>query len=54
MTQGNANGTKATSLSSSYTDTTAKSGTTYTYTVKAYKSKTYSAYSNTKKIKDKY
>ncbi len=30
-----------------YTDTTAKSGTTYTYTVKAYKSKTDGAYNST-------
>ncbi len=37
-----------------YTDKTAKKGKTYTYKVKAYKSKTYSAYSNAKKIKDKY
>lgn len=37
-----------------YTDKSAKKGKTYTYKVKAYKSKTYSAYSNTKKIKDKY
>lgn len=38
----------------SYTDKTAKKGKTYTYKVKAYNSKTYSAFSNTKKIKDKY
>ncbi len=37
-----------------YTDKSAKKGKTYTYKVKAYKSKTYSAYSNAKKIKDKY
>ncbi len=37
-----------------YTDKSAKKGKTYTYKVKAYKSKTYSAYSNTKTIKDKY
>ncbi len=37
-----------------YTHTKAKKGKTYTYKVKAYKSKTYSAYSNAKKIKDKY
>ena len=37
-----------------YTDKKAKKGKTYTYKIKAYKSKTYSAYSNTKKIKDKY
>ncbi len=37
-----------------YTDKKAKKGKTYTYKVKAYKSKTYSAYSNAKKIKDKY
>ncbi len=37
-----------------YTDKSAKKGKTYTYKVKAYKSETYSAYSNTKKIKDKY
>ena len=38
----------------SYRDTSAKKGKKYTYKVKAYKSKTYSAYSNTKTIKDKY
>ncbi len=38
----------------SYRDKSAKKGKTYTYKVKAYKSKTYSAYSNAKKIKDKY
>ena len=38
----------------SYRDSSAKKGKTYTYKVKAYKSKTYSAYSNTKTIKDKY
>ena len=38
----------------SYTDSSAKKGTKYTYKVKAYKSKTYSAYSNTKTITDKY
>ena len=38
----------------SYRDTSAKKGKKYTYKVKAYKSKTYSAYSNTKKITDKY
>ena len=37
-----------------YTDKTAKKGKKYTYKVKAYKSKTYSAYSNTKSITDKY
>lgn len=37
-----------------YRDTTAKKGTKYYYKVKAYKSKTYSAYSNTKTITDKY
>mgnify|MGYP003290090741 CR=1 FL=1 len=37
-----------------YRDTTAKKGTKYYYKVKAYKSKTYSAYSNTKAITDKY
>ncbi len=37
-----------------YTDKSAKKGKKYTYKVKAYKSKTYSAYSNTKTIKDKY
>ena len=37
-----------------YTHTKAKKGKTYTYKIKAYKSKTYSAYSNAKKIKDKY
>ncbi len=38
----------------SYRDTTAEKGTKYYYKVKAYKSKTYSAYSNTKSITDKY
>ena len=38
----------------SYVDKSAKKGKKYTYKVKAYYSKTYSAYSNTKKIKDKY
>ncbi len=38
----------------SYVDKSAKKGKTYTYKIKAYKSKTYSAYSNAKKIKDKY
>ncbi len=37
-----------------YTDKSAKKGKTYTYKIKAYKSKTYSEYSNTKTIKDKY
>lgn len=37
-----------------YTDKKAKKGKTYTYKIKAYKSKTTSAYSNAKKIKDKY
>ncbi len=37
-----------------YTDKSAKKGKKYTYMVKAYKSKTYSAYSNTKTITDKY
>ena len=37
-----------------YTDKSAKKGKKYTYKVKAYKSKTYSAYSNTKTITDKY
>ena len=37
-----------------FRDTTAKKGTKYYYKVKAYKSKTYSAYSNTKAITDKY
>ena len=37
-----------------YTDKKAKKGKTYTYKIRAYKSKTYSAYSNAKKIKDKY
>ncbi len=37
-----------------YTDKSAKKGKTYTYKIKAYKSKTYSAYSNTRTIKDKY
>ena len=38
----------------SYLDTKAKKGKTYTYKVKAYYSKTTSAYSNTKKVTDKY
>ncbi len=38
----------------SYLDKSAKKGKTYTYKVKAYYSKTTSAYSNTKSIKDKY
>lgn len=38
----------------SYRDTSAQKDKKYTYKVKAYKSKTYSAYSNTKTIKDKY
>ena len=38
----------------SYRDTTAVKGKKYTYKVKAYKSKTYSAFSNTKTITDKY
>ncbi len=37
-----------------YRDTTAKKGTKYYYKVKAYKGTTYSAYSNTKAITDKY
>ncbi len=37
-----------------FRDTTAKKGTKYTYKVKAYYSKTYSAYSTTKTITDKY
>ncbi len=37
-----------------YTDKAAKKGKKYTYKVKAYKSKTYSAYSNTKSVTDKY
>ena len=37
-----------------YTDKKAKKGKTYTYKIKAYKSKTYSAYSNTKSVTDKY
>ncbi len=37
-----------------YLDKSAKKGRTYTYKVKAYYSKTTSAYSNAKKIKDKY
>lgn len=37
-----------------YTDKDARKGKTYTYKIKAYKSKTTSAYSNAKKIKDKY
>ncbi len=38
----------------SYLDKSAKKGRTYTYRVKAYYSKTTSAYSNTKKVTDKY
>ncbi len=38
----------------SYLDKSAKKGRTYTYKVKAYYSKTTSAYSNTKSVKDKY
>ena len=38
----------------SYIDKSAKKGKKYTYKVKAYYSKTYSAYSNTKTITDKY
>ncbi len=38
----------------SYRDTSARKGKKYTYKVKAYYSKTYSAYSNTKTITDKY
>ncbi len=38
----------------SYVDKSAKKGKKYTYKVKAYYSKTYSAYSNTKTITDKY
>ena len=38
----------------SYTDKSAKKGKKYTYKVKAYYSKTYSAYSNTKSVTDKY
>ena len=38
----------------SYTDKSAKKGTKYTYKLKAYSGKTYSAYSNGKTIKDKY
>lgn len=38
----------------SYLDKSAKKGKTYTYKVKAYKSKTTSAYSNAKKVTDKY
>ncbi len=37
-----------------YRDTTAKKGTKYYYKIKAYYSKTYSEYSNTKSITDKY
>ncbi len=37
-----------------YRDTDAKKGKKYYYKVKAYKSKTYSAYSNTKSVTDKY
>lgn len=38
----------------SFRDTSAEKGKKYTYKVKAYYSKTYSAYSNTKTIKDKH
>ena len=38
----------------SYTDSSAKKGTKYSYKVKAYYSKTYSAYSNAKALTDKY
>ena len=38
----------------SYLDKSAKKGKTYTYKIKAYYSKTTSAYSNTKSVKDKY
>ncbi len=38
----------------SYIDKSAKKGTTYTYKVRAYYGSTYSAYSNTRQIKDKY
>ncbi len=38
----------------SYLDKSAKKGRTYTYKIKAYYSKTTSAYSNTKTVKDKY
>ncbi len=38
----------------SYVDKTAKKGTTYTYKIRAYYGSTYSAYSNTRQIKDKY
>ena len=38
----------------SYTDKSAKKGTKYTYQIKAYSGKTYSAYSNAKTIKDKF
>ena len=38
----------------SYLDKSAKKGRTYTYKVKAYYSKTTSAYSNAKKVTDKY
>jgi fibronectin type 3 domain-containing protein len=37
-----------------FRDTTAEKGEEYTYKIKAYKSKTYSAYSNTQTITDKY
>ena len=37
-----------------YTDASAKKGKKYTYKIKAYKSKTYSAYSNAKSVTDKY
>ena len=38
----------------SYTDASAKKGKKYSYKIKAYKGSTYSAYSNTKAITDKY
>ena len=38
----------------SYVDKKAKKGTKYTYQIKAYSGKTFSAYSNAKTIKDKY
>ncbi len=38
----------------SYIDKSAKKGTTYTYKIRAYYGSTYSAYSNTRQIKDKY
>ena len=55
---GNGNFTKLATVKGvskvTYTDKKAKKGTKYTYKLKAYSGKTYSAYSNAKTIKDKY